>query len=99
MSLMVDRLELCAKEVGLKFTAGHPDGSIFIGSDMFYVEVRLEASSGKVKDVMITQGADTVVRRNNFDTVAVVIVRTSMYCNTVSTRIAPNVPSLSPFLT
>ena len=72
MSLMVDRLELCAKEVGLKFTAGHPDGSIFIGSDMFYVEVQLEASSGKVKDVLITQGADTVVRRNTFHAVVMV---------------------------
>lgn len=63
---MVDRLELCAKEVGLKFTAGHSDGNIFIGSDMFYVEVQLEASTVKVKDVLVTHGTDTMVRSKLF---------------------------------
>ena len=63
MSLMVDRLELCAKEVGLKFTAGHPEGTIFIGSDMFYVEVQLDAATVKVKDVKVMQGTDNVVRQ------------------------------------
>ncbi|XP_066993755.2 mediator of RNA polymerase II transcription subunit 1 [Anabrus simplex] len=49
---MVERLESVSRQLGLKFVAGPTGLDWFISSDMFYLEVVLEASGG-VKDVKI----------------------------------------------
>lgn len=57
---MIERLETITRQLGLKFTAGPTGKDVFISSDMFYVEVVLNPSSGYVNDVMIVHQADPV---------------------------------------
>ncbi|RZF45752.1 hypothetical protein LSTR_LSTR012683 [Laodelphax striatellus] len=52
LQAMVERLESVSRQLGLKFVAGPTGLDWFISSDMFYLEVVLEASGG-VKDVKI----------------------------------------------
>uniref|UniRef100_A0A8D8LNG0 Mediator of RNA polymerase II transcription subunit 1 n=1 Tax=Cacopsylla melanoneura TaxID=428564 RepID=A0A8D8LNG0_9HEMI len=52
LQAMVERLESISRQLGLKFMAGQSGFDWFISSDMFYLEVVLEAS-GNVKDVKI----------------------------------------------
>ncbi|RWS05021.1 mediator of RNA polymerase II transcription subunit 1-like protein [Dinothrombium tinctorium] len=68
---MIERLESITRQLGLKFTSGPLGKDVFISSDMFYVEVVLEPSSGYVIDVKIAHQTDplscpelTVVLRN-----------------------------------
>ncbi|KAI1299194.1 Mediator of RNA polymerase II transcription subunit 1 [Halotydeus destructor] len=55
---MIERLETITRQMGLKFTAGPTGKDVFISSDMFYVEVVLEPSTGHVKDVKIAHQAE-----------------------------------------
>ncbi|KAL3273025.1 hypothetical protein HHI36_014481 [Cryptolaemus montrouzieri] len=49
---MVERLESLTRQLGLKFMVGPSDVQLFISSDMFYLEILLDAS-GAVQDVKV----------------------------------------------
>lgn len=57
---MVERLETITRQLGLKFHPGPTGEDVFISSDMFYVEVKLDPDTGYVNDVMIAHQTDPV---------------------------------------
>lgn len=57
---MVERLETVTRQLGLNFHTVPTGEDVFISSDVFYVEVILDPSSGYVNDVKIAHQADPV---------------------------------------
>lgn len=53
-SHLVDRLESITRRSLLKFTDNANTNSLFISSDMFYLEILLDPQSGKVNDVKVS---------------------------------------------
>ncbi|KAL4707777.1 hypothetical protein ACJJTC_001723 [Scirpophaga incertulas] len=49
---LIERLECLSRQLGLKFVVGTSGVNLFISSDMFYLEILVEAS-GSIKDVKI----------------------------------------------
>lgn len=53
-SQLVERLESITRMSLLKFTDNANTNSIFISSDMFYLEISLDPQSGRVNDVKVS---------------------------------------------
>jgi mediator of RNA polymerase II transcription subunit 1 len=53
-SHLVERLESITRRSLLKFTDNANTNSLFISSDMFYLEILLDPQSGKVNDVKVS---------------------------------------------
>lgn len=51
---LVERLESITRRSLLKFTDNANTNSLFISSDMFYLEILLDPQSGKVNDVKVS---------------------------------------------
>lgn len=52
-SAVAERLESITRRSLLKFTDNANTNSLFISSDMFYLEISLDPQSGKVNDVKV----------------------------------------------
>jgi len=55
---MVERLDMVARQLGLKFTPGATGHEWFISSDMFYLELIIDPN-GVVEDVKIQHDGKT----------------------------------------
>lgn len=52
---LVERLEMLSRQLSLKFTENIKTNSLFISSDMFYLEILLDLQGGNVNDVKVRQ--------------------------------------------
>ena len=50
---MAERLETIGRKIGLKFMAAPVHGCYYLSTEMFYVEINIDASSGAVNEAKI----------------------------------------------
>ena len=50
---MAERLETIGRKIGLKFNSAPVHGCYYLSTEMFYVEINIDASSGAVNEAKI----------------------------------------------